>query len=77
MLGFIKKLIPKKEEKKEPILTMVITKYPGAYIEYYENLGFKVDSIPTKSGKFLLVVWDREIKEKERTEMMNKLREVI
>jgi|YelNatPaOPRAMG01_1025707.scaffolds.fasta_scaffold17712_9 hypothetical protein len=78
MLGFIKNLIPKKkEEKRESIATMIITKYPGAYLEYYESLGFKVDSVPTKSGKFLIVVWDREIKEKERAEMINKLREVV
>jgi len=76
MLGFIKKIIPKKEEKNK-MKTMLVAKYPGAYVEYYESLGFKVDTIPTRSNKTLIIVWDREVKEKERAEFINKLKEIV
>lgn len=76
IISSIKKLFEKKD-KKIPIKDIIVTKYPGAYADYYELMGYSVTTIPSRDGKTYIIVWEAGVKEKEKTEVLTKLKEVI
>jgi hypothetical protein len=72
------KLAKKEAEKRKPfpIVSAVQTTSPEAFKYYFEGQGYKTSVVPA-GNEFAVLVWDKTIKEKERTEILTKLSQVI